>query len=76
MITIFNELYSINHANKNNEVNTITSSNNNAILVSKSDHSAKIETLYLQQNSANAAHLKQSMEQLEKGELVQVWIDK
>ncbi len=34
-----------------------------------------METLYLQQNPANAAHLKRSIEQLEKGNSVQVEID-
>lgn len=34
-----------------------------------------METLYLQQNPANTAHLKRTIEQLEKGNSVQVEID-
>lgn len=62
VITMFNELHSMNQLNKNDEANTTTPNNNNGVLVSGSDHSTNIEILYLQQNSANTAYLKQSME--------------
>lgn len=75
VITIFNKLYSMNHANKNDEAHTIAPNNNDVVLMSESDQSAINETLYLQQNPANAAHLKQSMEQLEKGHAVQLKLD-
>ncbi|MDU0467110.1 hypothetical protein QVA72_06220 [Staphylococcus simulans] len=52
----------MNQPNKNDEANTTTPNNNNGVLVSGSDHSTNIEILYLQQNSANTAYLKQSME--------------
>lgn len=62
VITMFNELHSMNQPNKNDEANTTTPNNNNGVLVSGSDYSTNIEILYLQQNSANTAYLKQSME--------------
>ncbi|UXR53585.1 hypothetical protein [Staphylococcus simulans] len=52
----------MNQPNKNDEANTTAPNNNYGVLVSGSDHSTNIEILYLQQNSANTAYLKQSME--------------
>lgn len=65
----------IKQVNENSEAITITTNEENAILMSETDYNAIMETLYLQQNPANAAHLKRSIEQLEKGDSVQVEID-
>lgn len=65
----------IKQVNDNSETVTITTNEENAVLMSESDYNAIMETLYLQQNPANAAHLKRSIEQLEKGNSVQVEID-
>ncbi|ANZ34101.1 type II toxin-antitoxin system Phd/YefM family antitoxin [Staphylococcus carnosus] len=65
----------IKQVNENSEAITITTNEENAVLMSETDYNAIMETLYLQQNPANAAHLKRSIEQLEKGDSVQVEID-
>lgn len=65
----------INQVNDNSEAITITTNDNNAVLMSESDYNAIMETLYLQQNPANAAHLKRSMEQLNKDKSVKVEIN-
>lgn len=65
----------IDQVNDNSEAITITTNDNNAVLMSESDYSAIMETLYLQQNPANAKHLKDSINQLKNGDTVQVSIN-
>lgn len=65
----------IKQVNENSEPVTITTNEENAVLMSETDYNAIMETLYLQQNPANTAHLKRSIEQLEKGNSVHVEID-
>ncbi|MDV8079460.1 type II toxin-antitoxin system prevent-host-death family antitoxin [Rhodococcus sp. IEGM 1370] len=47
----------------------IVSKGGNAILMSKADYDAMIETAYLLRSPANATHLLKSMEQARRGEV-------
>ncbi|MDJ0362778.1 type II toxin-antitoxin system prevent-host-death family antitoxin [Rhodococcus sp. H29-C3] len=47
----------------------IVSNSGNAILMSKADYDAMIETAYLLRSPANATHLLKSMEQARRGEV-------
>ncbi|MBC1923025.1 type II toxin-antitoxin system Phd/YefM family antitoxin [Listeria grayi] len=66
----------IKQVNEDNDAVTITTKENeNAVLISESEYNKYIETIYLLQNPANAKHLNESIEQLEKGDLKEVTID-
>lgn len=42
------------------------------VMVDAAEYEAMLETIYLFNNPANAAHLNESLEQLERGEVVKV----
>lgn len=42
------------------------------VMVDAGEYEAMLETIYLFSNPANAAHLNESLEQLERGEVVKV----
>ncbi|ANT70213.1 type II toxin-antitoxin system Phd/YefM family antitoxin [Aeromonas hydrophila] len=42
------------------------------VMVDAAEYEAMLETIYLFSNPANAAHLNESLEQLERGEVVKV----
>ncbi|MGI2312549.1 type II toxin-antitoxin system Phd/YefM family antitoxin [Staphylococcus sp. GDY8P126P] len=58
----------IDKVNDDSDTITITTKDRNAVLMSENDYDAIMETLYLQQNPANAKHLSQAIEDLESGE--------
>ena len=47
----------IDKVNDDSDTITITTKDHNAVLMSENDYDAIMETLYLQQNPANAKHL-------------------
>lgn len=57
----------INKVNDDSDTITITTKDRNAVLMSEDDYDAIMETLYLQQNPANAKRLAKSIENLERG---------
>lgn len=57
----------INKVNDDSDTITITTKDRNAVLMSEDDYDAIMETLYLQQNPANAKRLAESIENLERG---------
>ncbi|MDG0819710.1 type II toxin-antitoxin system prevent-host-death family antitoxin [Staphylococcus equorum] len=57
----------INKVNEDRDTITITTKDHNAVLMSEDDYDAIMETLYLQQNPANAKRLASSIENLERG---------
>lgn len=62
----FKEL--IDKVNDNQEAVTITTKNNNAVLISEDEYNQYQETVYLLRNPANAKHLTESIEQLQNGD--------
>jgi antitoxin YefM len=62
----------INKVNEDSEAVTITTNENNAVLMSEEDYNSIMETLYLQQNPANADHLAQSIEQAKQGSTIKI----
>lgn len=66
----------IDKVNENSEAVTITTNENNAVLMSEDDYNAIMETLYLQQNSANVAHLSESIEAAKRGNIIKIDIDR
>lgn len=65
----------IDKVNDDSDSITITTNDRNAVLISENDYNAIMETLYLQRVPANAKHLAQSIEEVEKGQTVKVDID-
>lgn len=61
----------IDKVNDNQEAVTITSKNNNAVLISEDEYNQYQETIYLLSNPANAKHLTESIEQLQNGETIE-----
>lgn len=57
----------INKVNDDSDTITITTKGRNAVMMSEDSYNEIMETLYLQQNSANAKHLSESIENLERG---------
>jgi len=65
----------IDKVNDDNDIVTITTNDRNAVLMGEDDYNAIMETLYLQQTSANAQHLAQSIAEVEKAYMMEVDID-
>lgn len=65
----------IDKVNDDSDSVTITTNNHNAVLLSEDDYNSIMETLYLQQSPTNAKHLSQSIEDIERGNTVEVDID-
>lgn len=65
----FKEL--IDKVNDNQEAVTITTKNNNAVLISEDEYNQYQETVYLLSNPANAKHLTESIEQLQTGDTIE-----
>lgn len=65
----------IDKVNDDSDSVTITTNNHNAVLLSEDDYNSIMETLYLQQSPANAKHLAQSIEDIERENTVEVDID-
>jgi len=65
----FKEL--IDKVNDNQEAVTITTKNNNAVLMSEDEYNQYQETVYLLSNPANAKHLTESIEQLQNGDTIE-----
>lgn len=60
----------------NSEVKIITRTNKpSAVMMSLDDYNSWMETCYLLSNPYNAAHLRESLEQANNGEFVDVKID-
>lgn len=57
----------INKVNDDSDTVTITTKDRNAVIMSEDNYNEIMETLYLQQNPANAKHLAESIENLERG---------
>ncbi|TDM15432.1 type II toxin-antitoxin system Phd/YefM family antitoxin [Macrococcus bovicus] len=57
----------INKVNDDSDVITIMTKDRNAVIMSEDSYNEIMETLYLQQNPANAKHLLESIENLERG---------
>lgn len=57
----------INKVNEDRDAITITTKDRNAVIMSEDSYNEIMETLYLQQNPANAKHLLESIENLERG---------
>lgn len=57
----------INKVNDDSDTITITTKDRNAVIMSEDNYNEIMETLYLQQNPANAKHLLKSIENLESG---------
>ncbi|CAM3119376.1 type II toxin-antitoxin system Phd/YefM family antitoxin [Staphylococcus argensis] len=57
----------IHKVNEDCDVVTITTKDCNAVMMSEDRYNEIMETLYLQQNPANAKHLSKSIENLERG---------
>lgn len=66
----FKEL--IDKVNDDQEAITITTKNNNAVLISESEYKQYKETIYLLNNPANAKRLAESIDQLEKKKTIKV----
>lgn len=65
----------IDKVNEDSEAVTITTNKNNAVLISEDDYNSIMETLYLQQNPANAAHLSKSIEDAKRGNIIKANVD-
>lgn len=65
----------IDKVNEDSDTVTITTNNQNAVLMSEADYNSIMETLYLQQSPANAKHLAQSIAEAENKNTVDVDID-
>lgn len=65
----------IDKVNNDSDSVTITTNNHNAVLISENDYNAIMETLYLQQSPFNARHLAKSIDDLERGNTIEVDID-
>ncbi|MCO6333127.1 type II toxin-antitoxin system Phd/YefM family antitoxin [Actinomadura sp. NPDC048955] len=65
----------IDKVNNDSDSVTITTNNHNAVLLSENDYNAIMETLYLQQSPSNARHLAKSIDDLERGNIIEVDID-
>ena len=65
----------IDKVNDDSDSVTITTNNHNAVLLSENDYNAIMETLYLQQSPSNARHLAKSIDDLERGNTIEVDID-
>ena len=61
----------IDKVNDNQEAVTITTKNNNAVLISEDEYNQYQETVYLLSNPANAKHLTESIEQLQTGDTIE-----
>lgn len=57
----------INKVNEDSDTVTITTNDRNAVIMSEDNYNEIMETLYLQHNPANAKHLSESIENLERG---------
>jgi len=66
----FKEL--IDKVNDDQEAITITSKTNNAVLISEAEYKQYKETIYLLNNPANAKHLAESIDQLQKGKTIEL----
>ena len=53
----------------------IVSKAGNAVLISKADYDAMVETEYLTRDPANLAHLLESVQQADRGEAVEIDLD-
>lgn len=62
----------IDQVNDNQEAITITTKNNNAVLISESEYEQYKETIYLLSNPANARHLTESIDQLQQGKTTDI----
>lgn len=60
---------------EDSEAVIITTNENNAVLISEDDYNSIMETLYLQQNPANAAHLSESVEAVKREDTIKVDLD-
>ncbi|MCO4327814.1 type II toxin-antitoxin system Phd/YefM family antitoxin [Staphylococcus agnetis] len=65
----------IDKVNRDSDTVTITTNNQNAVLMSEEAYNSIMETLYLQQSPANAKHLAQSISEAENKNIVDVDID-
>lgn len=65
----------IEQVNEDSDAITITTKDNNAVLISEAEYNKFVETIYLLQNPANVRHLAKSIEQLEKSEGEEVTLD-
>jgi len=61
----------IDKVNDNQEAITITTKNNNAVLISEDEYNQYQETVYLLSNPANAKYLTESIEQPRNGETIE-----
>jgi len=61
---------------QNNEIKIITRANSpSVVMMSLDDYNAWMETCYLLSNSANVKHLQKSLEQADKGDLINVSLE-
>lgn len=65
----------INKVNDDSDTITITTKDRNAVIMSEDNYNEIMETLYLQQNAANAKHISESIENLERGNVKNKDID-
>lgn len=65
----------IHKVNEGCEVVTVTTKDCNAVMMSEDSYNEIMETLYLQQNTANAKHLSKSIDHLERGNVKTKSID-
>lgn len=59
----------INKVNDDSDTIIITTKDRNAVIMSEDNYNEIMETLYLQQNPANAKYLSESIENLERGNI-------
>lgn len=57
----------IHKVNEDCDVVTVTTKDYNAVMISEDSYKEIMETLYLQQNPANAKYLSKSIDHLERG---------
>lgn len=62
----------IDKVNDDQEAITITTKTNNAVLISESEYKQYKETVYLLNNPANAKHLAESIDQLQKEKTIEI----
>ncbi|MDK7114699.1 type II toxin-antitoxin system Phd/YefM family antitoxin [Staphylococcus pettenkoferi] len=65
----------IHKVNENCDVVIVTTKDYNAVMMSEDSYNEIMETLYLQQNPANAKHLSKSIDHLERGNVKTKSID-
>lgn len=65
----------IHKVNEDCDVVTVTTKDYNAVMISEDSYNEIMETLYLQQNPANAKYLSESIEHLERGNVKTKSID-